>query len=438
MQSIHALSLPRHPHDLDAQSVNFTLPADQNFGLSPKKVHEVEKLCNLLKSLSESGSGASKSSASPECPIRHIVDVGAGQEYLTRNLATAPMSFNVLALDADDLQTEGAVKRQAKLEWWQNKTSKGKKGRQKKAQAPTEQTGSTSTPTGSVTRATIFVDQDTLPKAIGEWVCSSHVDSISTTPVLVTGLHACGSLTPAVLRSFTALYRAQIDGKTDERAWRCAGMALVGCCYNKIREIERGTTSSLGDHEIVLFSHMINFGQDVPMSRTIQTHTLRPDLHIESLHLHLAAQVTYSWLDGPEEFARGLRKIVYRARVEKLLMDRYGGEMFKAGKQVGRFNDGAYASWDEYLRRASGRLEIPHEELLALAGKDGDDVELVKRLELLHVLRCMMGPVIESLLVIDRWLYLREELDDDVEVRMINLFDQRTGSARNIALVAVL
>lgn len=182
------------------------------------------------------------------------------------------------------------------------------------------------------------------------------------------------------------------------------------------------------------------------MSRTVRGHPLFSSLQIESLHLHLAAQVTHSWLDDPAAFQLGLRKIVFRARVEKLFLAKYGGEMFKSGVAVGRFNDAAYSSWGEYLRRAAARLNSETDREVLLAAVDvGEDDEgevaerrLVKRLELLHVLRCMLGPVIESFILMDRWMYLREELDDDVDVRMVNVFDQTTRSARNVALVVAL
>ena len=51
-------------------------------------------------------------------------------------------------------------------------------------------------------------------------------------PVLVTGLHACESLSPAVLRSFTHL---MLDD--EDRRNRCASVIVfVGCCYNQMSE----------------------------------------------------------------------------------------------------------------------------------------------------------------------------------------------------------
>ena len=61
-------------------------------------------------------------------------------------------------------------------------------------------------------------------------------------------------------------------------------------------------------------------------------------------------------------------------------------------------------------------------------------------LEVLHVLRCLLGPLVESLIVLDRLSWLREMLEDDnsdslFDADIVNLFDQATGSGRNIAIV---
>lgn len=113
--------------------------------------------------------------------------------------------------------------------------------------------------------------------------------------------------------------------------------------------------------------------------------------------------------------------------------------MFKSGLQIGKLNDSAYASWELYIQRCGERLGMPN---LAEIGDAEGELEgevgggrLRRRLEFLHVLRCMIGSVLESLFLMDRWMMLRDGLNDDVEVKMVNVFDQSTGSARNVALV---
>lgn len=78
--------------------------------------------------------------------------------------------------------------------------------------------------------------------------------------------------------------------------------------------------------------------------------------------------------------------------------------------------------------------------------------QLTARVELLHVLRCLTGPAIESLIIEDRFLWLKDSLqsvnsnhdtrkpisgEERWTVELVALFDQALGSARNLALVVV-
>jgi len=83
-----------------------------------------------------------------------------------------------------------------------------------------------------------------------------------------------------------------------------------------------------------------------------------------------------------------------------------------------------------YLEKAGEKLGVRLED----AGKPVPE-GLAFQIEVLYVLRCLMGPVVESLIILDRFLYLVEECGDAASVKAINLFDQNTGSGRNVALV---
>jgi hypothetical protein len=167
-----------------------------------------------------------------------------------------------------------------------------------------------------------------------------------------------------------------------------------------------------------------------------------------------------------------------------------------AGMRLGRLNAQQYADWPTFLRAALSRL-IAHnhnpssplshlknldiEELCEMTtststnSKAGDNhlgetetetetedfpiipPELPARLACLHVLRAMIGPVIESLIIADRVLYLVENVqslntDPTAEeglrggancnggwgwhVSAFNLFTLESGSARNVVITA--
>jgi len=121
--------------------------------------------------------------------------------------------------------------------------------------------------------------------------------------------------------------------------------------------------------------------------------------------------------------------------------------------------DSAYADWGTFLAAAGQKLNVD----LSAAATDKRDLLLERRLEILHVLRCLIGPLVESLIILDRVQWLKEEwavddleasTDDDgprdsladaipekqgggARVEAINLFDQATGSGRNVAIILV-
>jgi hypothetical protein len=112
----------------------------------------------------------------------------------------------------------------------------------------------------------------------------------------------------------------------------------------------------------------------------------------------------------------------------------------------------AYLNWSTFLSAASSRLHLsiteePNDQEKAQTTRPpGTTVEPSREdqspLEMLHVLRCLIGPLVESLILLDRLTWLRDALikdssDSGFDVDLVNLFDQATGSGRNIAIVAV-
>lgn len=57
------------------------------------------------------------------------------------------------------------------------------------------------------------------------------------------------------------------------------------------------------------------------------------------------------------------------------------------------------------------------------------------RLQLFWTVRSWVGPVVESLVVLDRWAFVAEGLEEGRRVELVNLFEQATGSLRNLAIV---
>jgi hypothetical protein len=156
-------------------------------------------------------------------------------------------------------------------------------------------------------------------------------------------------------------------------------------------------------------------------------------------HLQLSSQVPSTWLHGSsdnltvdQKAVESVKKVAWRAMLEGLISNT-STETTKR-MRLGRLNDKAYKSWSTFITSASERLQITGYITLA----DDQRELLERRLTSLHVLRCLLGPCVESLIIWDRFMWATElvgKLDPSMEVELINLFDQRQGSGRNVAIV---
>lgn len=155
----------------------------------------------------------------------------------------------------------------------------------------------------------------------------------------------------------------------------------------------------------------------------------RKGLHLSYNHRSLAAQSPLQWAlnDSTKTAAElAIRKVVYRALFGKLTNSAASPDQHM---KVGRLRDSAYSSFNTFVSEASKKtgVQVP----LPLDEEKFED--LMSCLKVLHVLRSRIGPVVESLIIIDRYLYLSENTHKS-DVYAFNLFEQELGSGRNTAL----
>jgi hypothetical protein len=136
----------------------------------------------------------------------------------------------------------------------------------------------------------------------------------------------------------------------------------------------------------------------------------------------------------------------------RLFHNNLGGSSTNAPpNRLGRLPDRVYVSWEIFVRTACEKMGLtatdterllidnPLDENRSALSSETDTLSF--QLEVLHILRALIGPVIESLIIVDRAIFLAERLgsgngQDGFTVRVLNIFDQlSSGSARNIALV---
>ncbi|KAJ3523896.1 hypothetical protein NMY22_g11237 [Coprinellus aureogranulatus] len=480
IDSVRELELPRRP--IDMQGMLLDLPSKK--GMSPKKYHEVHRMASYVKAL--------VGSMQDKCPgiagsldQLYIVDVGAGQGYLTRALGNFFPSAKLLALDADHSQTEGAE-------------------RFVKPSKPGRIDPQTSELESRISHRTILITPETLLQVVDDWVDGQSEDRDGTpVSVIFVALHACGSLTPDLLRSF--LSRVS-DSDSVQRIWKPLSVVAVGCCYN------------------------LMFPGDYPLSRTLQAFPPASQ-SLPTAAYHLAAQIPMTWVEKDlksgdwklqSAVQMAIRKIVWRALLQFALAtaheapprvtadtegnrrtrsadvpvkwwtvtqqgskpshalwsspaprekspsaappsfdrlvkvkeatipteQRHQGEgITDAGMRLGRLYQSAYMhGWEHFLKIAGERLGV------CWVDEEADSLRnptLEKKIEVLHTLRCLLGSIVETAILLDRLQWIREELErcghcgenessmdkHSWNVDLVNLFDQELGSGRNVAVV---
>ncbi|KZS86949.1 hypothetical protein SISNIDRAFT_394024, partial [Sistotremastrum niveocremeum HHB9708] len=373
VSAVRKLALPRNVFHTYPRSSAIS----QYQGVSQKKQHEIIQMTSLICSILRG------------TDIKHVVDIGAGQGYVTMELRRSRPDLHILALDTSDQQTTGAQKHQARF------TSKS-------------HPHIFSSNSGSLTRRTVFVTVETLHSSIRSWLHDLNTHD-EKTPVLLIGLHACGPLTPTIMKTFL-----ECSTPSPSRSWFAAGQLIIGCCYNLLQEAGK-----------------------------------RISRHLAKFAAFANTQTPMLWLSdtaASQDAALALRKVAFRALLAKLVHSVKSSEDAGIGlepssgdwvppRSIGRLPDRVYVDFPTYISR------IWTERVLSSRATPQEESTLLRRLEILHLLRCFLGPLVESLLVTDRFVALQETLENMVagwgekRTKLINVFDQATGSARNLALL---
>ncbi|KVH99237.1 methyltransferase-like protein 25 [Cynara cardunculus var. scolymus] len=418
-----SLAFPREQADLEKLLPNMQVALLNNVitqGMNQKKRHEIEALAAVVSSVAR------------DVETNTVVDVGAGQGYLAQVLSFE-YQLSVIAIDASSHHGRITHARAERIK-------KHYDSRMRKSSLGGKDSSSTmpKTVTCSVLSSdmlkTLLNSKDAEPSLIQQGTsidkrCQSQSSPTNDScSLLLTGLHACGDLSVTLLRTF--LESEQVKA-----------VVSIGCCYNLLSENEGGE-----DDAVCGF----------PISRGVKS----TGIHLSRSSRDLACQSADRW--------RGLEKVggihnfelhAFRAAFQMVLW-RYFPETLSKSPRTGRQG--------KALRRKQQRAMTTHPvlpvESLA-GGDDGDRCSLFEKfcksgLHRLNVkewenvdfngiwkeaepftevigaywsLRAALGPVLETLILLDRLLLLQEE---GVEgATMVPIFDP-TISPRNMALIA--
>ncbi|NWX63527.1 RRNAD protein, partial [Promerops cafer] len=215
--------------------------------------------------------------------------------------------------------------------------------------------------------------------------------------VLVTGLHACGDLSPALLCHFA-------------RSPAVAAVALVGCCYMKLSTAPQPPGCPpgypLSASVAALPGHQLSY-----RAREAACHAL------EEYEGRLRG-------GGPQ-----LRAHCYRAVLESLIRSAEPGKRH-LGLQPGRK---AHAlSFPQYAQLGLPLAGLDPAGVPLDSGAVGAMLEQQHKVVAFCTLGQLLAPAVETLILLDRLLYLREQ---GFHCALVPLFNPRF-SPRNLVLVA--
>ncbi|KAI9189553.1 hypothetical protein H9P43_000986 [Blastocladiella emersonii ATCC 22665] len=482
IRTSHSIGLPRDPHPLSIPRHEI----DKNIGLgmTPKKVHEVSHLAAFISHVARSAG------------VANLVDLGAGQGYLSSVLALK-YGHNVLGVDTDPIQTNGATRRRAtlfkrlrhKLEdpghlVYLNRhiTAQDTFDGLVRAHAEAE--------AAAVDADNAALNHDEIPENLrnNERYMAHQRKRLRQTTDLdwtegkwgLIGLHTCGDLSPITLRM-----------------WRDSTAALVinvGCCYNHISEpyedkfeedmlapgtrdkflktriinAPRGATTETDPSSAAAASAMwttdgaaaaaaptpmplapdaaCSGAAGFPMSSAVAA----LDVHLGWTARMLACQSTCRWSTQGDAAAEAFRRHLYRALLQQWIHAAAGTSPVVA-VHTAKTRRGHLPPFSVYARGAVEALARDHpdaEWTAALVEKTGmaTDAELdafhdesvkqgaLKKIALVWTLRALMAEAIESLILVDRYLWIVEDGRGDAV--LFPLFDH-VDSPRNCVILGI-
>ncbi|KAL4646765.1 protein RRNAD1 isoform X1 [Arapaima gigas] len=232
-----------------------------------------------------------------------------------------------------------------------------------------------------------------------------------TTGFILTGLHACGDLSATLLRHFASCPHV-------------LGITSVACCYMKITTKENPNPPGVVPPPCS--THFSHSEFSYPMSSWVKGlpgHQLSYKAREGACH----AIEDYIWRLRTESGV--LKTHCYRAALETVIRG-FQPELRRAGIQT--IKKAHLLPFSEYARLGLPRVGLPPDLPL-----DGPRLEAMLQQQghvfVYYSLVLLLAPVVETLVLLDRMLFLQER---GLQSELVPLFDP-VFSPRNLVLVAV-
>ena len=439
-------------------------------GMNVKKVHEVGLFASYINNLTK------EISSTTDHDISHLVDFGSGQNYLGRALASEPYNRGIVAIESKDSNAEKAKEFdvQAKL------AVKDKILRNKKAfragvdiphvivspkELPTPPPEASTPMDGDVTSdsGNAAIEHPAEGKGTIQYV--SHrisdgnlADVISRMPtsspqLMTISLHSCGNLIHHGLRSLVTNPSVK-------------AVAMVGCCYNLLTERLGPATYKLpglrptrSHHPRLEREGEARDPNGFPMSQRLCQYGDGKGIRLDITARMMAVQAPQNW--GEKDSEGFFTRHFYRALLQKVFLD-YGvvgppskeyegaspaGHSSGTPVVIGSLRKSCYVDFVSYVRGALAKLECQpdigdriKDKMSGLSDEDIAAYETAyahrkKELSVVWSLMAFSAGAIEATIVVDRWLWLREQREVK-EAWVESVFDYGI-SPRNLVVVGV-
>ncbi|KAG0588649.1 hypothetical protein KC19_2G259300 [Ceratodon purpureus] len=455
-------------------------------GMSIKKLHEIGILAALI-------AGTAKSRGAKD-----VIDVGAGQGYLALVLAFE-YRLSVIAVDACAHHADVTNKRALRIQKYYN--ARSRKAQQEGLKYPeargphtvTCRVGTGESPAALSSLLPAIQESNSSGAIVAKETIADcdekSVSELNDCGVVLAGLHACGDLSATMLRTF-------IECK------EVAAVINVGCCYNLLSDDETSNDRRelhgfpMSDTVEKLGLQLGRSARDLACQSADRWKDHHPTRATQNFELHAFRAAFQLVLERyyPETAAnspsigragKSRRRRQARQSAMEPLSDNTSNDAFQddlsdvtcitaTSTQTSQHNSQTCASssiltldkpsrpdqedtpptpdseldssehqaarFEEYARLALERLHLlplPPSLLRSAWREVSPDQDLVAPF---YSLRAVLAPVIESYILLDRLLYLKEQAElvtgkERISAELVPLFDPAI-SPRNMAIIA--
>ncbi|KAJ0257170.1 S-adenosyl-L-methionine-dependent methyltransferases superfamily protein [Hirschfeldia incana] len=434
IHTLRSLSFPREQADLQ------TILADVNVeplgtvlsqGMNLKKKHEVEVLSAVVSSVVNSVGEST------------VVDVGSGQGYLAQVLSFQ-YQHSVVAIDSSSHHGNVTDARAARIrKHFASQMRKSGSGN-KCPDAPTTITCRVLSTEMLKSLTNVPLEENDLDinaTALNEGLRSSQSSGDANRPcsLVLAGLHACGDLSVTMLRTFMECEEVK-------------AVVSIGCCYNLLSE--KTSEDSCSKYGFPMSAGLKSLGfslgknaRDLACQSAERWSSLGEDAGLQNFQLHsfrAAFQMVLS-KHYPEVLAtspsigrqgKAFRRQKPRKALEtlsKVDTSRKDTDVKKSMRHTSS-DSNSYSSFEKFCLSAFTRLNLEHPQDLDLSATWNEADAFTELIGPYWSLRAALGPVLETLILLDRLMFLQEQ-GDSIEVTMLPIFDP-TISPRNVAIIA--